>query len=619
MVNLSRWLRNLAPSLDLVPWALQLVWQSARGWSLAWLGLVGVQGLLPVATVYLTRDLVNQLVAVGQGGQGDGGQLQTVAAIMVALALVLVVGQALQGLLDWVRTSQGDLVQDHIMDLIHHQANRLDLSFYDDPQYYDCLERARNDAISRPVSLLESLSSVLQSAITLVAMAGILLPFGAWVPLTLVLSTLPAFAFTVYYQRQRHQWQMRVTRRQRRVRYYEYFLTRRENIPEIRIFNLSPYLRRLYRGLRQRLRQEQVAIIRQQALADLGAGGLAIAASGGVMVVMIWRALQGQVSLGDLTLLYQAFNQGQGLMKTLLSRAGQLYFNSLFIENLKTFLDLTPVLVEAAQAQPLPAGVGLRFEQVGFRYPHSDRWALRDFNLTIEPGQFVAIVGTNGAGKSTLMKLLCRFYDPTEGRIWVGDRELTTIQQEALRRAITVLFQHPVQYAETVRDNIAYGAWETDPSPGAIAEAAAVSGADRVIRRLPQGYDEVLGKFLGNSELSTGEWQKVALARAFLRQAEIVLLDEPTSAMDSWAEIEWMGRFRQLVAGRIAIMITHRFTTAMQADRIYVMDQGTLVEAGTHQQLLALGGRYAQSWQQQMVGQPPAPPTPPVPYSLTSL
>jgi ATP-binding cassette subfamily B protein len=459
---------------------------------------------------------------------------------------------------------------------------------------------------------------VLQSAITLVAMAGILLPFGAWVPLTLVLSTLPAFAFTVYYQRQRHQWQMRVTRRQRRVRYYEYFLTRRENIPEIRIFNLSPYFRRLYRGLRQRLRQEQVAIIRQQALADLGAGGLAIAASGGVMVVMIWRALQGQVSLGDLTLLYQAFNQGQGLMKTLLSRAGQLYFNSLFIENLKTFLDLTPVLVEAAQAQPLPAGVGLRFEQVGFRYPHSDRWALRDFNLTIEPGQFVAIVGTNGAGKSTLMKLLCRFYDPTEGRIWVGDRELTTIQQEALRRAITVLFQHPVQYAETVRDNIAYGAWETDPSPAAIAEAAAIAGADQVIRRLPQGYDEVLGKFLGNSELSTGEWQKVALARAFLRQAEIVLLDEPTSAMDSWAELEWMGRFRQLVAGRIAIMITHRFTTAMQADRIYVMDQGTLVEAGTHQQLLALGGRYAQSWQQQMAGQAPdSPPTSLLPIPLT--
>jgi ATP-binding cassette subfamily B protein len=173
------------------------------------------------------------------------------------------------------------------MDLIHHQANRLDLSFYDDPQYYDCLERARNDAISRPLSLLESLSSLLQSSLTLVAMAGILLPFGAWVPLTLVLSTLPAFGFTLYYQRQRHSWQMRVTRQQRRVRHYEYFLTRRETIPEIRIFNLSPYFRRIYQGLRRRLRQEQLGIIRQQALADLGAGVLAIAVSGGVMVAMI--------------------------------------------------------------------------------------------------------------------------------------------------------------------------------------------------------------------------------------------------------------------------------------------------------------------------------------------
>lgn len=617
MIAPTRWLHRLAPSLALVPWALHLVWQSARGWSLAWLSLVVVQGLLPVATVYLTRDLVNLLVTVGQGGL-EVGKLQAVAPLIGALALVLVAGQALQGVMDWVRTSQGDLVQDHIMDLIHHQANRLDLSFYDDPQYYDCLERARNEAISRPLSLLESLSSVLQSSLTLVAMAGILLPFGAWVPLTLVLSTLPAFGFTLYYQRQRHSWQMRVTRQQRRVRHYEYFLTRRENIPEIRIFNLSPYFRRIYQGLRRRLRQEQLGIIRQQALADLGAGVLAIAVSGGVMVAMVWRALQGQVSLGDLTLLYQAFNQGQGLMKTLLNRAGQIYFNSLFIENLKTFLDLTPVLVEPDPALPLPVGAGLRFEQVGFRYPHSDRWALRDFNLTIEPGQFVAIVGTNGAGKSTLMKLLCRFYDPTEGRIWMGDRTLTTLSQEALRRAITVLFQHPVQYAETVADNIAYGAWETHPSPGEIARAAAISGADRVIQRLPQGYDEVLGKFLGNSELSTGEWQKIALARAFLRQAEIVLLDEPTSAMDSWAEIEWMGRFRQLVAGRIAIMITHRFTTAMQADRIYVMDQGTLVEAGTHAQLLALGGRYAQSWQQQMADQTPASLTPPPPYSLTA-
>ncbi|MFM8294987.1 MAG: ABC transporter transmembrane domain-containing protein, partial [Microcystaceae cyanobacterium] len=384
-------LQEMAVSLALIPWALQLVWQSARRWTVGWLALVTIQGLLPVGTVYLTRDLVNQLVAVDKQGLAPE-QLYQMAPIILALVCLLLLGQALQGGMDWVRTSQGDLVRDHIMDLIHQQADRLDLSFYDDPGYYDCLERARNDAISRPISLLESFSSLLQSTITLGAMVGILLPFGWWVPFFLVLSTTPAFGFTIYYQRQHHQWQMRVTRQQRRVRYYEYLLTRRENIPELRVFNLSPYFRRVYQRLRDRLRQEQLTIIARQAWADFGAGTLAIAVTGGVMVVMVGRALQAQISLGDLTLLYQAFNQGQGLMKTLLSQAGKIYVNSLFIENLKTFLDLTPLLTHPPQASAFPQGCGLRFEQVSFRYPHSERWALRDFSLTVEPGQFVAIV-----------------------------------------------------------------------------------------------------------------------------------------------------------------------------------------------------------------------------------
>jgi ATP-binding cassette subfamily B protein len=214
-------------------------------------------------------------------------------------------------------------------------------------------------------------------------------------------------------------------------------------------------------------------------------------------------------------------------------------------------------------------------------------------------GQVVAIVGTNGAGKSTLMKLLCRFYDPTEGNIFIDNHNLKDLQIESLQKIITVLFQEPVRYNEPAVDNIAYGDWDNHPSFSRIEEAAQVSGADKVIARLPQGYQEVLGKWLGTADLSVGEWQKIALARAFLRQSEIVLLDEPTSAMDSWAEAEWMSRFRELVAGRTAIMITHRFTTAMQADQIYVMDCGKIVESGTHQQLLRLGGLYAQSWKQQ--------------------
>ena len=582
-------------------WAINLIWQSAHRWTIAWLTLIILQGLLPIVNIYLTRDLVNHLVPVSKNNFNNDS-LQSILIIVIALGIILILSQAVQGLIDWVRTSQSDLVQDYINDLIHQKASEIDLSFYDDPNYYDCLERARVDAISRPVNLLENLSNLLQSSITLVAMSGILIPFGIWVPLALLVSTLPALYITFYYNYRRHQWQMTVTTRQRRSRYYENILTKRENVTETRIFNLSSHFREVYQNLRQRLRNEQLQLIRHQAFADLAAGTLSITVTGIVMAIMVWRALQAQISLGDLTLLYQAFNQGQSLIKNLLSNTGKIYFNSLFIENLKEFLNLAPILKETANSYPIPIPIknSIQFKNIRFRYPHSPRWALDGFDLTIKVGQVVAIVGTNGAGKSTLMKLLCRFYDPTEGNIFIDNHNLKDLQIESLQKIITVLFQEPVRYNEPAVDNIAYGDWDNHPSFSRIEEAAQVSGADKVIARLPQGYQEVLGKWLGTADLSVGEWQKIALARAFLRQSEIVLLDEPTSAMDSWAEAEWMSRFRELVAGRTAIMITHRFTTAMQADQIYVMDCGKIVESGTHQQLLSLGGLYAQSWKQQM-------------------
>ncbi len=588
-------------TLQLLVWAINLVWQSAHRWTIAWLILIIIQGLLPIANIYLTRDLVNQLVNINEKGfyQRD---LTSIIVLVIALGITLIVSQALQGLIDWIKTSQTDLVQDYINDLIHQKASELDLSFYDNPGYYDCLERARIDAINRPVTLLENLSSLLQNAITLTAMAGILIPFGIWMPLTLLISTLPALYLTFYYNYRRHQWQIKSTIHQRRLRYYENLLTKRENVTEIRIFNLSNYFRQLYKNLRQRLRNEQLQIIRHQAFADLVAGILSVTMTGIVLGLMVWQALKSQISLGDLTLLYQAFNQGQSLMKNLLSNTGKIYFNSLFIENLQEFLLLKPILAETKEAiaLPLPLNQGIRFENVTFQYPHHSRLALANFNLTIKAGQVIAIVGTNGAGKSTLIKLLCRFYDPTQGNILIDNHNLKDLTLDSLRRSITVLFQEPVRYNEPAADNIAFGDWSNSPSFGEIERSACISGADQVISRLPQGYQEVLGKWLGTAELSVGEWQKIALARAFLRQAEIILLDEPTSAMDSWAEAQWMSRFRQLVTGRTAIIITHRLTTARQADQIYLMDQGKIIESGTHQQLLNINGRYAQSWKQQL-------------------
>jgi ATP-binding cassette subfamily B protein len=586
--------RQAFAAFTYLPHALTLVWRAAGRWTMAWFALLLVQGVLPVATVYLTRDLVNRLVGF------TGGDLHSILLLVVLLAALLLAAQALSGLSGWVRAAQSELVQDYIADLIHTQAAALDLSFYDAPAYYDMLHRARVDALHRPIALLESLGAIMQNSITLVAMAGALFQFGGWVPLALIASTAPALAVTFYYTLQEHQWRMRTTTQQRRVSYYDWILTFREAAAELRLFALGGHFRQAYQTLRARLREERLHLIRTQALADLLAGVLGLAVMGGVLALMVSRALQAQITLGDLALLYQAFSQGQALMRTLLGNASQLYANSLFLENLFEFLALESQVREPASPQPAALRQSIRFEDVSFCYPGSSHKALEHFDLTLPAGQIVAIVGANGAGKSTLIKLLCRFYNPTEGRILFDGTDVRDLSLEALHGLITVLFQEPVRYHETVAHNIAYGDWAAAPDEARIHAAAEAAGAEAIIAHLPAGYEEVLGKWFGGAELSVGEWQRIALARAFLRRSPLIVLDEPTSAMDSWAEADWMARFRTLVAGRTALMITHRFTTALKADMIYVMAEGHLIESGTHADLLAQNGHYARSWNTQM-------------------
>ncbi len=320
------------------------------------------------------------------------------------------------------------------------------------------------------------------------------------------------------------------------------------------------------------------------------------------MLWMLRRAVQGHLTLGEVVMIYQAFQQGQGLVRTTLASVRQIYSNILFLDNLFSFLKLDSRLPEPYSPAPMPVCLqqGFRLHQVTFGYPGSPSPALKQFSLDIPAGHTVALVGSNGAGKSTVLKLLCRFYDPESGSVTLDGTDLREMSSEALRQQITVLFQHPVQYQTTGGDNIALGQVSANPSRADIEAAACAAGADVPIARLPQGYETVLGKWFGNAELSTGEWQRVALARAFLRQSPILILDEPTSAMDSWAEVVWLERFGQLAKGRTVLMITHRFTTAMHADTIHVMDAGRIVESGSHHELVACGGAYAQSWAAQM-------------------
>jgi ATP-binding cassette subfamily B protein len=318
---------------------------------------------------------------------------------------------------------------------------------------------------------------------------------------------------------------------------------------------------------------------------------------------MVWRTLQGFATLGDLVLLYQTFTRGQAIMRSLLSNLGQVLTSNLFIANLFDFLNLPKRIVDPVDPRPAPAPLrhGITFRSVTFRYPHSESAVLEDFDFFIPAGQIVAIVGPNGAGKTTLFKLLCRFYDVDAGAIQLDGVDLREIAVDDLRRQITTLLQSPVPYQLTAAENIAFGDVQTSPTREQIEAAARQAGAHEVIERLPQGYDTLLGKwFVNGVDLSGGEQQRIALARAYLRQAPIMLLDEPTSFIDSWAEAEWFDRFRELASGRTGILITHRFTIAMRADSICVMDGGKIVEAVSHSELVRRGGLYARSWDAQM-------------------
>ena len=598
-----------------MPQTIRLVWAATARWTSLWLALLLIQGLLPAAAVYLTKDVVDTLLAAIASGTGLAAAAPLVKPAGL-LAGVMLLQILVVGVIGWVSFLQGEILQDYIRQRIHEKSVSVKMAFYDFPEYYDHLHRAREEAVYRPAALLEVTGGLLQNAVTAAGVAAVLLPYGVWLPAALFVGTLPSLWLLLRSSLRRQEWTRESTPRMRKTWYLEYLVTAREVAAEIRIFNLGSHFIDLYQTLRRQLRRQHSALVRGEALGELLAAliGMTVAVGAGGWVV--WQAMHGRMTAGALAMFFVAFTQSQAIVRSLLQNAGQVYSNSLFLGNLFQFLALEDEAPSSSSADANQKGPrqglrcvtpgrrllrGIRFEAVSFTYPGATTRALSNLSLNVPAGATIAIVGPNGAGKSTLIKLLCRFYEPDAGRIWIDGVDTRELPAADIRKLTSVLLQDPVRFAATVADNVAPGA--TPIAPSAIAAAVRAAGAGQIIEQLPRGYDTVLGKsFDDGVELSGGEWQRIALARAFLRDAPILLLDEPTSAMDSWAEADWFDRFRQAAADRTTIIITHRFTTAMQADVIHVLDNGRIVESGSHQKLLDLGGRYACSWARQTQG-----------------
>ncbi len=584
-----------------LPKIIKLIWNVIPKLTIIWIALLVVQGLLPATIVYLTKVIVDTLVAAF----GKGLEWNNISPLVLwgsIMAGIMLLSQLLSRVTNWIETAQADIIQDHINDLIHIKSAQVDLSFYETADFYDHLHRARSQATYRPIELLKTFGSVFQNTITLIAMLGILISYSFILTLALILTTIPVLIIFIYHSIQYHNWYLKVTQDERKSWYYSWLLTHNQPASEIRLFDIAGHFQSIFNDLRKKIRKEKLSILKNQGIKEFILILLTFVFTSFALAWMVIKALYGTITLGDLALLYQAFSRGQNLMKTVLQNLGQIYSNILFLGNLFEFLELEPKIKDPKSPKLIQKDLNdkISFKDVTFFYPDSELPALNNFSLDVKKGQFVAIVGFNGAGKSTIFKLLCRLYDPANGSVKIDGTDIRDIKTSELREMITIMFQDPVKYNASVLQNINISDLKKESNAQIIEKAAQQAGTDDIIKKLPNEYNTLLGRWFDDgTELSIGEWQRIALARAFFRNSPILLLDEPTSAMDSWAENEWMKRFRNLVEGKTSIIITHRFTTAMYADVIYVMSDGKIIESGTHNELIDQGGVYSSSWKNQ--------------------
>ena len=576
--------------------ALRLVWQAGKGWTVGSFGVLMVQGLLPLLALYLMKLIVDAVsMAITEPDKTAAmHSIFLLIGMAGAVALVTVFFQQVAG---WIHEAQSLCVTDHVFDLLHEKSVSVDLEYYENPEYLDTLHRAQQEGPFRPTQILEGLTRVGQSGISLVAIAGLLFVFHWSIPIILLAAAVPGVLVRIRYSGKMYQWQKHHTQTERKSRYYNWMLTGDAHAKEIRLFGLAEVFIQRFSRLRHILRKEKIAMVKQRSVADLFAQFLATLLVFATFGVIAKRAVTGGITLGDMVMFFGAFQRGLGNMKDLLGGLADLYNDSLFLTNLYAFLDLTPKVTPSPEPVlvPIPIKQGIEFRNVWFRYPSGRQDVLKDISFTMDPGEVVALVGDNGSGKTTLIKLLCRLYDPTSGSIRIDNTDLKELDKASLQSQLSVIFQDYVKYFLPARENIWFGNVDCSQDSDHIMDAARKADAHEMITELPDGYDTMLGKwFEKGEELSMGQWQKIALARAFFRNAQVIILDEPASSLDVKTEYDIFNQFYRLIQGKSAILISHRLSTVRMADRILLLKHGRIAEQGSHEALMRMDGAYAE-------------------------
>ena len=562
--------------------------------------LVIILGILPLASLYLIKLIIDAATAAISGsGPVTSGYILLLVGIGAGIGIL---NSLCQHASAYFQENLSLRVSDHVHEQLHKKSIAVDLEYYENPAYFDTLRRAQAEGPYRPTSIVNGLIGLIQSSVSMTGITILLVSFHWSVPFILLCAIAPGVLIKLKYSGVMYEWQRKQTPVERKSSYLNWLITGALHAKELRLFELGELFSARFSKIRDAIRTEKLGLVKSRSIADTLAQACSTVAMFGALGFMVFQAVHGKITIGSLVMYYQGFQRGLEFFRNLLTGLAGLYEDNLFISNFFEFIDIEEKIKtpENPVSFPDPIRDGITFENVSFKYPSTENAVLSDINFTIKPDEIVALIGRNGAGKSTITKLLCRLYDPDSGTICIDQTDIKQFKISDLRGKIGVMFQDYARYHLTALENIWVGDVNSPVEGERIREAAIKADAREVIERLPHGFDTILGRmFQDGEELSQGQWQKVALARAFMRDTPLMILDEPTSSLDADSEYEIFNGFKKLLRGKSALLISHRFSTVKMADRIIVLENGSIVEQGAHDTLMSRSGAYAKWYTKQ--------------------